>query len=126
MRPGGQYSKGAARERLRVKWHLEQGAVTAHRSAGSHSPIDVSAIYADCVVLESLKCGLASLSQEEAEALIEIRLGSPPSVRVRLVEWPDYQTPKVTEVTLQGFGEVSKTPLRRRTSGRAGQKSGPR
>jgi hypothetical protein len=111
VRAGGQYAKGAARERARVKWHLENGAVTAHRSAGSHSPIDVTANYADGVVFESLKCGSASLSQEEAESLIEIRLGSHPSTKVRYVRWPDYAVPEVMEVTIQGF--PSTRPVRR-------------
>jgi len=108
VRAGGQYAKGAAKERARVKWHLEQGAVTAHRSAGSHSPIDVTAVYSDGVVLESLKCGSAELSQEEAEALVEVRLGSHPSTKVHYVQWPDYEPPRVTEVTIQGFHQAGK------------------
>ena len=126
MKAGRQYAKGANKERERVKWHLSQGATTAHRSAGSHSPIDVTAIYADGVVLESLKCGSAALSQEEAEALIEIRLGSPASVHVRYVQWPDYATPEVTEVTLDGFASRSRAVRRGGpTSGHRGRTPRP-
>ena len=39
------YRRGAAFEYERMEWHRERGAVVVFRTAGSHSPFDVVAIY---------------------------------------------------------------------------------
>lgn len=49
------YAKGADFERIRVRHHLDRGAVLAFRAAGSHGSIDVVAVYPEETILEQLK-----------------------------------------------------------------------
>lgn len=49
------YRRGAAFEYERLEFHRNNGAIFVCRTAGSHSPFDVIAIYEDEVILEQLK-----------------------------------------------------------------------
>lgn len=49
------YIRGYGFENERVNYHLKNGALDARRSAGSHSQVDVWALYPGYTVMEQLK-----------------------------------------------------------------------
>ena len=93
MKPGGQYAKGASREREWVKRCYAQGALWAARIAGSHSPIDVVAVYPLITVLYQLKSGSAKLPDEDRNELKRLSSKVSSTTFVVLVSWIDRQEP---------------------------------
>ena len=95
MKPGGQYRKGANKERWLVKECLRNGAVLAFRSAGSHSPIDVVAVYKTGILLFQCKAGKCP-AKDEMLPIEELRK-SLPWAEVMLLWFPDRGKPVIIE-----------------------------
>ena len=75
------YRKGAQVERDAVNKHKANGAILALRSAGSHSPADVIAIYPDKIVIQQYKKG-AKPSRADRGAWDRFALQLPLTLRV--------------------------------------------
>ena len=100
MRPGGQYAKGANRERQRVAWHYREGALWASRTAGSHSAFDVVAVYDNRVELEQIKSGRTPTPEDRAEFSEAVERLTKANVVMTLLWWPDREEPRTVHVSL--------------------------
>jgi len=69
MKPGGQYRKGANAERWLCKWYKKHGATHAMRTAGSHSPFDVIALFSDHTEVVQLKDGAKPSKKDSVKFL---------------------------------------------------------
>ena len=97
MRPGGQYQKGANRERQFIVKMKTAGALWAARTAGSHTPADVMCVFPNKVCLYQIKAGKAKMTEEELAEICDLA-ESMPHVEVYSVEWPNRQEPMVVRV----------------------------
>ncbi len=73
MKPGGQYRKGANAERWLVKRYKEHGATHAMRTAGSHSPFDVIALFKDHTEVVQIKAGRKPTREDTSQFLEAIK-----------------------------------------------------
>src|SRR5687767_1547768 len=97
------YAKGANRERLFIKmllkgWNGWPPALWAGRTAGSHSKLDVVAIYCDVVRVFQLKSGSGRLDDVEVGFLLGVARATSGLCECYGLTWPDYQPPVLRRV----------------------------